>query len=269
MMGVCRAGVSSRWGSRRLISSWGSWASSALPLAVQYAGKAGADARDHHERALGRRMLGDEEHVHAVQHTEIDGLVELARQLLEVRPHDRRQIALGHGEAHDAGSQVKTPGGGVGVDEVLVLEGAADAVDRGPRQTGPCDQLAEGQSSRRVGRQQPQDRGGPGEHLDAVALFLLHVAIGLDHESPPSSCFLAPAPRRGSAVSPRAAQKSRIIWRRPAGAVIPAPGTPRGRPGPQDLTPAVVRRAPRGGDPARPPASGRHPGVAPPARAGA
>ena len=38
MTGVCLAGVSSRLGSRRLISSAGNWASSALPLAVQYAG---------------------------------------------------------------------------------------------------------------------------------------------------------------------------------------------------------------------------------------
>ena len=169
-------------------------------LAVRGAerGEPGADLRDHHERALRRRVLGDEQDVHAVQHAQVDGLVELPGELLEVRPHHGGQVALGHGQTHDARPQVQAPGGGVRGDEVLVLEGAADAVDRGPRQTRARDQLAEGEAARGVGRQQPQDRGGPRQHLDAVALFSLLVAIGLDHVS---SILMAPSPGPGATTS--------------------------------------------------------------------
>ena len=154
-------------------------------------GEAGADLGDHHQRALRRRMLRDEQYVHAVQHAQVHRLVELARELLEVRPHHGGKVTLGHRQAHDAGAQMQAAGRDVGEDEVLVLERAADAVDGRAGKAGAGDELAERESARRVRRQQPQDGRGASQYLDAVALFPLLVAISVDHAS---SILTAPIP---------------------------------------------------------------------------
>ena len=153
--------------------------------------------RRHRAQPLRADHLIDEDQVILLDHGEIDGLLEFAGELREIRPRHRDEIGARRGGEPQDGRAEPHPAVRRGGDqEFLCFERGDDALHGGARQVHALRDLPKAQARRFV-LQRAQDRGGARDHLHLA--LRLSLALRLVVDSPPRADCLhsssSPLPR--------------------------------------------------------------------------